>query len=430
MPFGKKRSATKVYLDKKQNNNKKVTDEIKDILNDVHYICPTKEECEKVKLDFKVINENLSEKDENLDISEVAKEIQEVIDRYPSTLKNGTCFGEQKPVPEKVLKDISKKCGLTYGKTTSQSISETSKKGKTKMITVKNHFDRLISKLKEKGKIEEVSSVEIKKSADSRFMDLREKINKFLTKNNFNFESEKNKINNILATKEDIKKNVIRKLGRYIADLSSITETIELAASRLEKKHNSNYVLAFGVGKFDFWGIVCRVLYHEDDYGQFRTSKEVRDVKGEIEKLMESIKELRIEIVGGGDNYIDIWSNFYKFRDQILSLCKKITHVRSGEYVGTVFNMIEENFKRLEQISSKSDEAKGINEDKDFNIGKIDKEISGIGNDVLRLEHLKSMKIMHRAKFFLKNNWLGIVRGMPENVEKLKKNLKSVGIVI
>lgn len=427
MPFGKKRSATKAYLDKKKNDKRTVIDEINDTLNSVHYICPTKEECEKIKLDFKVLNENLSEQDKDLNINEVAKGIEEVIEKYPSTLKDGQNFDNNGPVPDKVLKDISKRCGLTYGKTTRENIGLEQTKGKSKMTTVKHHFDRLINKLKSKNY--EITDKKIDKTIDDRFMNLRKKINDFLTKKDFNFESKENKINNILATKEDIRKNIIRKLDRYIADLSSIIETIELAASRLEKKHNTNYVLAFGVGKFDFWGIVCRFLYHEDNYGQFRTSQEVREVKDEIGKLMNEIKELRTKIAGDDNNYIDIWSSFYKFKDQILSLCKKVKHIRSGEYVDTLFNIVEENLEELEEISNEYTKAKEINV-KNFSIGEIDKEISGIGNNVLRLEHLKSMKIMHKAKFWIKNNWLKIVQGMPDDVEKLKKKLKSLGIVI
>ena len=427
MPKTKKKTKREIIREKNKKKQKTVIDKIIDNLNDVHYICPSKEECAEIKEAFEYLNGLCNDKDAIWDDGDekYCQTIKNLIKKYPSTLDTGKCFEQSEDVPVKKLKIIASKCGFTYGKKVKiDNINKT-------IHTVKDYFDVLSANERINNQLQRNNEqnddikntddvfIEIRKNTISKLKDLKEL-----------FTNDTKSVENMILEKKEIKKKIIKKLNDQILTLSGISEKILLAASQLEKKNKDHYVLAFGFGKFDFWGLVCRFLYNEQEYGQFKSSEEVMAVETEITNLKNELIKIRNSLVDEGNNSEDSYKLEFvaKIKEKVEALCHKIINIRSEKYISQIMNDLKQSINTgCKKIANNS--LKKNNKNVQIEFEKIDRKISLLSMDISKFKNLKKMKIIHRAKLWVKNNWSTTVKNAATQAKNIAGDLQKYKII-
>ena len=392
---------------KYEKSSKNILSKIEDVLKNLKYTCPSKEECETIRDTFDAMKEFDGRKNkENGDkkiIDDSVKEVVGIIAAHPSTLRDGKCFDKKDgKVSKDIMKSIAKHCGFSYGST--RKVGDK----KFTLNTVNNHLAYYLAKfnLASVG-TEEVGDETV---GDAFAQDIKNKIENVLGRfKDFKF-----------PTRTDVKKgNLCARILRYVGRLSKILTVLGQAVKKLgikkeKSKNAAPYVLVFEVPwERSLWGFVCSVMNGLKSYDQIDLKK-IKEIEGDVEELRAKLKKLysglKSEKSGNDDNVgeFDVVSGLYKLRSDLSSWVGKVTNVRGEQYAGEMSKLISQEINRLSKLEVKnvSEDMVGEGGDKVEVENKISEGLDFLRLLVAKLYELRSAKVMHELKCFFANNWM------------------------
>ncbi len=390
---------------KYEKSGKNILSKIEDVLKNLKYTCPSKEECETIKNTFRALRKFESKKskeDKDKDKEIIDKSVEKVVGiiaAHPSTLEDGRCF-DNGNVPKDVMKSIAKHCGFSYG--SKRKVGDE----KFTLSTVSDRMNYYLTKFKRAPvKTEKVSD---KTVGDAFAKKIKKEVGEVLDKfKNFKF-----------PTRTDVESgDLCARILRYVGRLSKILTVLGQAVKKLgikkeKSKNAAPYVLVFEVPwERSLWGFVCSVMNGLKSYDQIGLDK-IEQIEGEVKELRTKLEKLYSDLKskeGGNDDNVgefDVVSALYKLRSDLSSWVGKVTNVRGKQYAVEMSRLINQEIDMLSKL-----EVKNVSKDVvDEKRGKVEVNISK-GLDFLRLlvaklYELRSAKVMHELKCFVANNWM------------------------